>query len=41
MVGMLPDGSVRVVFLASDGDKNGSPVKATDLDAAEDGWPGL
>lgn len=35
MVDMFPDGSVRLVFLPTVGDKNASPVKAKDLDAAE------
>jgi hypothetical protein len=35
VVDMLPDGTVRLVFLPSIGDRNASPVKAKDLDAAE------
>ncbi len=35
MVDMFPDGTVRLVFLPSNGDKNASSVKAKDLDEAE------
>jgi hypothetical protein len=35
MVDMFPDGTVRLVFLPSSGDRNASPVKAKALDAAE------
>jgi hypothetical protein len=35
MVDMHPDGTVRLVFLASVGGGNESPVTAKDLDAAE------
>jgi hypothetical protein len=36
MVDMLPDGKVRLVFLASNGDRRASPVTVEDLYAAED-----
>lgn len=32
---MFPDGSLRLVFLPSVDQRNASPVKAKDLDAAE------
>jgi hypothetical protein len=35
MVDAFPDGTVRLVFLPSSGDRNASPVKVEDLDAAE------
>jgi hypothetical protein len=35
MVDMFPDGTVRLVFLASIGGGNESPITAKDLDAAE------
>jgi hypothetical protein len=35
MVDMFPDGTVRLVFLPSSGDRITSPVTVEDLDAAE------
>ena len=35
IVDMFPDGTVRLVFLASIGSGNASPVTVKDLDAAE------
>jgi hypothetical protein len=35
MVDMFPDGTVRLVFLASSRDRNASPVTVEDLYAAE------
>ena len=35
MVDLFPDGTVRLVFLPSCGDRDASPVQAKDLDAAE------
>jgi hypothetical protein len=32
---LLPDGTVRLVFLPMSGDKDASPVKAKDIEAAE------
>jgi hypothetical protein len=34
-VDQLPDGYVSIVFLSSNGDKDASPIKAIDIDAAE------
>jgi hypothetical protein len=36
MVDMFPEGTVRLVFLASSGDRNASPVTVEDLYAAEE-----
>jgi hypothetical protein len=36
MVDLFPDGSVRLVFLPSRGDRNASPVIVEDLYAAEE-----
>ena len=35
IVDLLADGTVRIVFLSSNGDKDESPIKAKDIDAAE------
>jgi hypothetical protein len=35
IVDLLPDGTMRTVFLATSGDKDASPNKAKDIDAAE------
>lgn len=36
MVDMFPDGTVRLIFLPSSGDRNASPVVVEDLYAAEE-----
>jgi hypothetical protein len=35
MVDLFPDGTVRLVFLPSSGDRDAAPVIASNLDAAE------